>query len=388
MKIVLRRKQAEESLSIIVSFFVLSLVLINAVEYTGIGLSVGLSSIISLISKGILLVLLLWNIKTFLSGYSRWFLALILLLVVLFIYSIIVLGVSNAVIEESISFWLGVFPMMLVIVRIKRFDLVLLGLRKTAFFIAMILPLVILLSRDNAYSYSMGLSNALVIPAAVLFYFFYENGTKWDLAAALFISGVVLFYGSRGALFSIVLYVVFLHVKNARRIKYAKRIGIVGVLILAGISMFPLLIRAFDSVLQSMGIQSRNIWLLINNLGHLSGRELIYVPLINGIINDPFNIRGVAGERIIADGAYAHNFILQFLSEFGVFFGLLCTLIVFIYTVKTLMHEKNTAEVNIKLILFAASVPRTLISGSIWSEPYLWMWFVMCMEGAMKKDAG
>ena len=124
MKLITENRKKEEPLSIIISFYVLSLVLINAAEYVGIGGSIGLSGKVSFVSKVILLFLIQWNTKKFLAGYSRRFLLLIIILAVVFVYSIVVSSDKKAVLEESISFWIGVFPLLLVTVKIERFDLV------------------------------------------------------------------------------------------------------------------------------------------------------------------------------------------------------------------------------------------------------------------------
>ena len=384
MKHIVVGKSNEDSLFLLIGFYVFSLVLINVVAYLDTTGTEQVSGQISLISKLIILILLACNSSKFISSYSKRFIVFVLFIFVVFLHAIVFSDLKEAVLAESIKFWVMVFPLVLVLVKIKHFDMLLSVLRKISYLIVMIFPMLCFF-KNNKYSYSMGLANSLVVPTMVLLYYYFVRRQKRDLLFAIIIIAMIFIWGSRGALLSVISFVAFFYMKNIKQSKYARRIYFAAIAFVCVGFLSPILLELLDDWFQSLGIQSRTIWVLLHNPVYFSGREDIYISIVEGIIDDPFNIRGIAGERMLANGAYAHNFILQLFGEFGIVFGMLSSTIIMLFTMVTLKFERVNSERGLKLILFSASVPRMLISGSIWSEPYFWMWFVMCMEGAKRE---
>ena len=129
-----------------------------------------------------------------------------------------------------------------------------------------------------------------------------------------------------------------------------------------------------------MNIYSRTLYLLLNEQTHDSGRNIIYGAIINEIKHNPFQIRGIAGEYIITNGAYAHNFILELLCDFGVVVGGISIIWIFWHIIQTIFNNFIEKESEVSMIFMATSIPVMFVSGSIWTTTYFWLWIALVIK--------
>ncbi len=73
--------------------------------------------------------------------------------------------------------------------------------------------------------------------------------------------------------------------------------------------------------LLNFGIRSRSIQLFLRDDVYLSGRDKIYDSVIEEISNNPILGIGLAGDRRIIGGGYAHNIFIEILANFGIVIG-------------------------------------------------------------------
>ncbi len=206
--------------------------------------------------------------------------------------------------------------------------------------------------------YNMSLSYYLLLPALV---FVYQNKMKYYLIFA-FILLLIVLLGSRGPLLSVIFYVFVLLLLN--RTNALKNISSTLIVIL--ISLLMVYLINFNNLFyffeKSLGISSRTLGLVINGeIIQDSGRVGLQKIIIDKILNGNFFGYGVFGDRPLLGGVYVHNIFLEILNNFGVFFGVIIILFLFILIFKTLRNNKNSKFFLV--FLFYAFFP-LLISGS------------------------
>ncbi len=199
------------------------------------------------------------------------------------------------------------------------------------------------------YDYSQGFGYMLLFPIIVLFY-----QKKWySLVFSAILLLLLIVYGGRGPLLSVVLFFVYVLIKQ-------KRFILIGVLVGAVAVGIPIL----ASTVKSLGITSRMLDLMLTGeMAQDNGRNAINEVIERGIQQEPFGW-GLFGDRVITDGAnYAHSFYREILAEFGIYIGGVLLFVLAIEVIKRFKIIKDEDRDMYVLFFFACFVP-ILFSGS------------------------
>ena len=367
-------------LSFVVAMMVFLLFLTNASfdlePYTGIDYA-----IVSWISKGILFLLLLGNVRTILRKLTSE--KIISLAILLAVFLINVLIVSDKPLLGSIffQFCLTTLPIIVVISCIDDYDELLSLLIWVSRIIAVCAALLLVSHRRNWGEYSMGLSNSLTLPTVMLLYGAYRSKNIVDLLLAGATAVVIMVLGSRGAMLGYLIFFLLLLIMGfTRKDRRVFSIVLVGLICLVLLFWRPIL-AMFSSALKSIGIGSRTMRMLLDgSIFYHDGRAPIYGGMRAELQAHPFVLHGIGGERPFANGTYAHNFVYELLMDFGVVLGGLCVLYIFYQSLRTVWEAVRCEDPfhMTKLILFSISVPLAYVSGTFWVAVYLWCWLVLC----------
>jgi hypothetical protein len=182
-----------------------------------------------------------------------------------------------------------------------------------------------------------------------------------------FVAGLV--YGSRSvALANVVCIGLFvLMSKKERKIKYWTIVILGTVAILLVLHNIVELAEGMNSFLQSQGINSRNMTLLVTQLreGSMdsvsSGRDSIYPYIISFLQRNPVIPSGLGVARFLTNGVYyhSHNFILEIFLIFGLPLGVLFIIFLLMRAIKVI-RIKNYGLNVIFLTFFISFVVRSL----------------------------
>ena len=199
------------------------------------------------------------------------------------------------------------------------------------------------------YDYSQGFGYMLLFPIIVLFY-----QKRWySLVFSAILLILLIVYGGRGPLLSVVLFFVYVLIKQ-------RRFVLMGVLVGAVAVGIPIL----ASKVKSLGITSRMLDLMLTGeLAQDNGRDAINETIERGILQKPFGW-GLFGDRVITNGLnYAHSFYREILAECGIYLG---GLLLFIFAIEVIRRFKTVKDADrdmYVLFFFACFVP-ILFSGS------------------------
>lgn len=225
----------------------------------------------------------------------------------------------------------------------------------------------------NDSVYSMGLGYACVLPLMILFWNAVEAKSVVDFVGGIALFAILLIYGSRGPLVSILLFFVYYLLRYLFDNKKYLSVLTLTIAILFGLSYFNSILESLNSFLNANGFYSRTVYLLINDSVHDSGRYAIWKIVFNEIKENPFEIRGINADYQLI-GMYSHNIVLELIYEFGIIIGSGLLIIIAFNCIKTILNSNNSSYSILCTILLFASLPGLFFSGSVWVNIIFWIW--------------
>lgn len=342
-------------------------------------------TLVSIVAKGIILLSLAVCVPSFIR--KRNFKSVLLLVLSVFFISLLNLLAFSAnnsyflmVLSDFVTLSL---PVCICVLMIDDFDIALKALNDVSVALACVLSFVLIVYGGSFFSnYNMGLSGALIIPIDVLLLYAlkYENDRRRKalgivLAATLFFS--VLFYGSRGALVSVVVFLVVLLFRGgvSSRKEFIVKLAIIA-LTVGVVACSGSIVDRVATIARDAGFQSRSLAMLEHGTAlQDSGRSNIQGKVLNDLELDPFAVRGVASTFVVS-GDYSHNVVLDLWHNLGVVLGSIALLAIAALGIQTIRSPENCKN-DIALVLFLTFFPQALWSGYIFSSTSFWPWVLL-----------
>ncbi len=292
------------------------------------------------------------------------------------------------------TFLLTVFPAVICFLAVRDFKSLLLWLMRLSVAISAIcmISMIVFGAELFAGQYVMGFSNSLILPSDILLLYFASDDTppsKKIIYFALTVSNClcICIYGSRGALAAIVMFAVYMILKSetsaAKKFLVCATLLIFGVLFLM---FFDTMMLSLNDWLISLGFKSRTLGLIINDIGHDSGRYDLWNYLLVEIRENVFAVRGINADYL-AIGVYAHNFALELLYDLGPVIASIILVYIGYIAVSTI-KAPITPYSKILTICMFSFFPVGLWSGSIWTSMYFWIWVFLFRRDFLPKTAG
>ena len=243
--------------------------------------------------------------------------------------------------------------------------------------------------------YSLVFGYKTIFCCIVFIFFFFEKRNVLDLVGAILSFFMDIKAGSRGSLICLGMFVVLYMLVKARRMKTIHKITIS----VAFLGLYVFISKYFSkissfvlSLLKKLNINSRTVEMLLNgNIASDNGRARISELSWDGIAKQGFFGMGPFGCRTIIapyyNYGYPHNIFLEFVLDYGWFFGTLALTVLMIMIIRTLM-KKNKIQTSVLIILLSMCM-KLLISGSYWSEPLFWGlvgWAYICKSQKNRND--
>lgn len=222
--------------------------------------------------------------------------------------------------------------------------------------------------------YSMPFSYYMLLPAVM---FMDELFNKFSLRSVLFVFislVIILALGSRGAVLCIIIFILLRLICPGDKLNYRGVFSCLGISLLGltGYLFMGNILQFLNTLFLKFGIQSRSIALFLSEGVYLSGRDKIYALITNKIMANPFWGLGLAGDRAVLEGTYAHNFLIEVVSNYGIIFGVLILAIILYFTVKSLA-TKSTDEYNMIIIWISLGFVHLMVSSSYLIDLKFWI---------------
>ena len=236
-------------------------------------------------------------------------------------------------------------------------------------------------------TYSMTMSNVLLLSVLWQLNAYFDSKNKLALIAAIIGSVVIFIYGSRNPFLAIGFFVSIKILFNSKR-KSSSRVAIklffVSVVLIV-LSFFKEILAFVGGMLDSFGLSSRTLYYLINadTEDITTGRAEIHDKLWDIVLNDPFLGFGVAGDEVVIQ-ELAHSMYLSIFVTYGMILGSLVILYLFSQTIKGI---RRTSGLNHNVIIMYACLvfPRSFTGGDIWANDYLWFLMALIISSLLQR---
>lgn len=172
---------------------------------------------------------------------------------------------------------------------------------------------------------------------------------------------IVFLLGTRGPVIIlsiyICLYALFIHQYEERGV-FKRVLTIIALALLY--TFLDVIIMVFMPFAEMLGFSTRVFDSILGqrivDINESSGRDAFYECIINAIRSDNSMLGyGWGGDRLFTPtGAYAHNFILEILCQFGVIIGGLLLIWLIIIFIKSFIISKRNSSESFWLVLFCA----------------------------------
>lgn len=187
-------------------------------------------------------------------------------------------------------------------------------------------------------------------------------------------------FGTRAPLLIVFIFVI-LYMMMFRTWKHPVRsrlfLGGFAVLLIAS---FELIILIFQRVTQSWGMSVRLYsYLMRGGFFKVDSRKDIIDIVLAGIKTRPLTGYGFAGDRLFGI-IYSHNIALELWSSFGWIVGSIVLAWIVITLICGIYAGKNDIQKGFVLLLICVSFIKLLISGTLLSEPFLYLLLGYCLK--------
>ena len=236
-------------------------------------------------------------------------------------------------------------------------------------------------------TYSMTMSNVLLMSVLWQLNDYFENKGKLPLLASFIGTIVIFLYGSRNPFLAIVFFIcikiLFSRAGKSSSGGFLKVLFVSFVLVV--LSNFKEILIFLSTKLESFGLGSRTLYYLMNadTEDITTGRAEIHEKLWNVIYDNPFIGHGVAGDEVVID-ELAHSMYLSIFITYGLVLGSIIILYLASMTIKGI--RRTTGLNHSIVVLYVCLVfPRSFTGGDIWSNDYLWFMLALIISALNQK---
>lgn len=192
----------------------------------------------------------------------------------------------------------------------------------------------------------------------------------WNIALSLLGVFLHLSLGTRGPIVCMAVFIVFylFFVK----IKTSKAIGIIVALISATIVAYMRpIVFMLNMLILKVGLSTRIFDFMENDaIDDQTGRDVIRNRLLRAMDDAPAFGYGLAGDRRLSNGEYAHNLILELIVSFGWIVGIALLMVIVLIVGKAFFYTRNEIEKGFILLLACLGIVKLMMSGSFLDEIY------------------
>ena len=251
-------------------------------------------------------------------------------------------------------------------------------LRKTSYPCHLILITLFVLIRSSfqsGYDYSMSIGYAILIQTLVMFDWFLESKKIHRVLLVALDIVIILTIGSRGPIISIAVFAILkMFFSNISKNKKMMLIIVFAFFAILFLLFYKELLVLLLNLANKIGINSRSLNMLSNNAFDDTGRSNIYGEVISKILAKPILGWGICCGRL--DDLYPHNLFLEFMLSFGIFAGLLLSIIVICLFFKGLT-KRDRIDKCLAIIFISESII-LLFSDSFIEHPMFFVTLFLC----------
>ncbi|SLM18718.1 membrane hypothetical protein [uncultured spirochete] len=230
-----------------------------------------------------------------------------------------------------------------------------------------------------------------ILPSVLMIIFWGVKG-KRVIADILSVFGflLILSYGSRGPIVCVLVFTVLLIAINmVNRKKYSIIVLFcILIVIIMNTNYVSLIVSYLQGIISRTGFSTRVFDMMLrNDILSDTGRSPIRAALLSAISERPLLGYGLYADRYLSSsgiyisGMYAHNFVLELWTQFGVVIGSLIIFAIGALVINAVVKAKeNHSRLCMLLIFICVGVVKLFMSGSYLQEPYFFLLIGYCTK--------
>ncbi len=262
---------------------------------------------------------------------------------------------------------------------IATFKRIFISASRIIFFFGSLLFILSILNTIDIGYYSMSFSYYMLLPAISYMDKFFDRGEFRFLGLSLLAIGMIVTKGARGPLLCIFVFVALSLMLFYRSQKNSVLLVQIVILVLGIMIAFSKsFMHIFVQIFNYFGLSGRSLILMSQNGLNLTGRSEIYTVIWEQIKQNPCFGIGLAGDRNVLGGSYAHSIVLELFLGFGVPIGAFLLIFIIVLTLLGFSYRSNFSRVL--LIWFCIGfVPLFVSSSYLISMPF-WVYLGLLLK--------
>ena len=376
-------KKMSFSSKMLVFLYLFSLAPVLYLILMGVNARIGLSSINEVLPSIVMGVLAVLSIGALWKRLKWWDLLFVVAVGAFYIYSPnIYPQTTYDILMRAPEFLLTVLPYYLIgaSMDLKKDSNTLLHVGRIAVLATLLLVVVgrlfgLSMSFYDDRSENMGQAYLFLTPLLFIVW----NELRHHNTTDFLLSGIglimLLGFGTRGPVFSLVLFVALMLVIKARSLSKILLLIIAALVVI--LLMDPLL-SVFSDILSVFGMSDRAVSSMmdVENMD-TSGRDDLWEYLINMINHNGSYGSGLYSDRSVivinGENTYAHNIFLELAFDFGIMITVAVLAVMLIMFVLDVIKLKNTEMLSLWLVFFCFGFVPLLISDSYLERSEFWL---------------
>ena len=207
-----------------------------------------------------------------------------------------------------------------------------------------------------------------------------------NIAVTIMSIVLLLSFYNRGSIIAVLLFIiVFFFFLTPKKGSTSSRL----ILVLSTIAiliLFDQIITTLFGFTESLGLSTSFFDRLANDeIYDSNGRELLYSQAIDQIINGGLFGGGMGIDRIVL-GTYAHNFVLELLMDFGIFFGGIMVVSIFVLIICSFFRSQSLEVKAFIAVLCGRGLIHMLVSGSYIEDGHFFLLIGFCVAALRQSN--
>lgn len=243
---------------------------------------------------------------------------------------------------------------------------------------------------DDSLGEQMSIAYSLLFPIYILFDELVKRKSIINIVFLFVGISLLLFMGTRGPIVILAVFLIgyFIIINRFEHHNLVKKITIISIFLLLYVFLVPICLFLIPLV-SSLGFSTRVFNSIVEqtmvNMEASSSRDDFYDRVFNAICNNDGFGYGWGGDRLFTpDGAYAHNFELEILCQFGFVLGGFILLVISLLLIKAFSRCVLQQDRNFLFIMFCTGFLTLQFSDSYIKSPLFFI-FLGTLIGFKRK---
>ena len=229
----------------------------------------------------------------------------------------------------------------------------------------------------------MNSSYNLLPHACLVFYRMVQKPNPWNVSSFVLSCLLLFMLGSRGPVLCIIVFaaVVLFMGRNIKRPLMFCIIAFVALMfVFIDDLLYTVLYWAYN-VADTFGLSTRVFdKYLTGNFTVSNSRMEIQNSIMAALNSHPVFGLGIYGDRSVSGGHYAHNILIEVLSQYGYFFGTILLATIAVHVIRTYLfagRSKDSVSTLVLMLLLGCNL-KLMVSGSYLLEPFFYFLIGYC----------